>query len=655
MATHSSGSSSSRHEDPKSLAISTPSPIDQLPPEVLERVFLYCVDDASVAIADIRDHRWCFSTTKALYWIRITYVCRRWRRIAIGYPMLWTHVPGLLSAKWITAFFQRSTPFPLDIDIALDHWFKDQDLLPLLQGEHHRIRQLYVCFRGGGDYLLFYDLSTNLGSLISYLVAQASMPMLESFAIDVGFLASRGFQFPVSAFEKNAPCLRELSLSHGIYLRGPSVLNALLHLHYHIRCSLEDMASVGAIMPNLQTLELGCFYANGITQPGPPCLPSLRWLKVCHWDCSLSYLPIVFHLAPNVEEILILKCSKEEERVASAQSKLSNVPSSLRELSISLDAMNQARALTSIPLLPSVHLRLQVGFGGAGNHVYGDLADLLANQFHRGPSAGGVEDATNFSVRGLALRYEKGTFALQCFRQSDNSDAVLTISYPASATESSLSGTRSLCNILPFQNVHTIHLQVSPGDNASHSSWMAVLRCMPHIRDLRLVQSAVAQVLLEVVNFAKRRRDVEGQKSKKGIPLLKYALPSLQRLVLERPQTAKALLEHPIWIFELLDRLLSDPKKPVVDDDQQQTAMAQTKGKRKQKQKQEQGQKQKKQKKKANGETGGQDSGSRVVDIAPMPTSWSLDEVVLMACGLAPRDVKVLEMHVRRVVVIRST
>ncbi|KAA1477799.1 hypothetical protein DENSPDRAFT_845010 [Dentipellis sp. KUC8613] len=626
---------------------------DRLPPEILERVFLHCVADTPVAIADVRDHRWCFAGTKVPDWIRITYVCRRWRRIAIGYPMLWTHVMGLLSMKWISTFFQRSEPFPLDIDIELESWVEDKNLLRLLQGELHRIRQLYVYYRGVVYYSHFDHVSVSLDTLISCSVAQTPMPMLESFAIDVTSLPFLGFDFPVATFEHNAPCLRELSFCRNIRLGDSSALNALLHVHYHMRCSPEDVASIGATAPNLQTLELGCFFVDKVTEPEPPCLSSLRWLKVCFWDCSLLHLLSVFYMAPNVEEIHIPKCSKEERGALLQQCGI--IPSSLRELVISLNAMTQAQALSTIPLLSSVHLRLQVDFGSCGNHAFGELADHLADHLHRRVSA--VPDATDLAIRGLALRRDKKTIALRCFRRPDPDDAdatVLTISYFAIATKPSLFGAHSLCNTLDLSNVHIAHIQIQPSPqdaipDTNHSDWMPVLLCMPELRDLRLEQCAVAEVLLDVFHFAQRRRETEDKESQQGMTWLKYALPSLERLVLERPLTADPFPLHPSWIFGLLSRLLGDDAKKQAKIRQQHMVAVQRKRKGKEEKKNmEKG-------KEPNKETAGQGSESKVVDVAPLLTSCSLDEVVLIGCGLAPEDVKALEMDVRRVVVIHSS
>ena len=44
----------------------------------------------------------------AFGWLRITFVCRRWRYIAIEYPFLWTQLTYNLGPRWLDEFIVRS-------------------------------------------------------------------------------------------------------------------------------------------------------------------------------------------------------------------------------------------------------------------------------------------------------------------------------------------------------------------------------------------------------------------------------------------------------------------------------------------------------------------------------------------------------------------
>lgn len=49
------------------------------------------------------------STNRSPTWISITYVCRRWRAVAIGFQDLWSTITPDLSPKWVLAFLKRSS------------------------------------------------------------------------------------------------------------------------------------------------------------------------------------------------------------------------------------------------------------------------------------------------------------------------------------------------------------------------------------------------------------------------------------------------------------------------------------------------------------------------------------------------------------------
>ena len=50
-------------------------------------------------------------------WISITYVCRRWRMVALSFQQLWSTVPPNLSSKWVLTFLKRSPYRPLHVSL----------------------------------------------------------------------------------------------------------------------------------------------------------------------------------------------------------------------------------------------------------------------------------------------------------------------------------------------------------------------------------------------------------------------------------------------------------------------------------------------------------------------------------------------------------
>ncbi|KAI0252029.1 hypothetical protein BJV78DRAFT_386210 [Lactifluus subvellereus] len=72
----------------------------EVPTEILRVIFLLCIGDP---VSTNRSQK--YPPT----WISITYVCRRWRAVAIGFQDLWSTITPDLSPKWTLAFLKRSS------------------------------------------------------------------------------------------------------------------------------------------------------------------------------------------------------------------------------------------------------------------------------------------------------------------------------------------------------------------------------------------------------------------------------------------------------------------------------------------------------------------------------------------------------------------
>ncbi|KAI0046672.1 hypothetical protein FA95DRAFT_1679633 [Auriscalpium vulgare] len=84
-----------------------------LPDEILEKLFvlLFALEPPD------RESVWCIKAS--------THVCSAWRRVALGYPPLWTTISlPLPSEKWVSAMVARSKSFPLSITatVGSDHF-----------------------------------------------------------------------------------------------------------------------------------------------------------------------------------------------------------------------------------------------------------------------------------------------------------------------------------------------------------------------------------------------------------------------------------------------------------------------------------------------------------------------------------------------------
>ncbi|KAI0051988.1 hypothetical protein FA95DRAFT_1451575, partial [Auriscalpium vulgare] len=87
--------------------------IVRLPPEILTIIFMH-VSPPEVR-CDWADRVWVDESLADIGWIAITHVCRRWRQVAIGYPLLWTNIDFSYGRAWTQAFLSRARSAPLSI------------------------------------------------------------------------------------------------------------------------------------------------------------------------------------------------------------------------------------------------------------------------------------------------------------------------------------------------------------------------------------------------------------------------------------------------------------------------------------------------------------------------------------------------------------
>ncbi|KAI0064196.1 hypothetical protein BV25DRAFT_1823153 [Artomyces pyxidatus] len=77
-------------------------PISRLPPEIMSRVFSFCVPDLHA-----------YDTN--LEWIKISHVCTRWRTVALNSTNIWSEVYLQWGEEWVGEMLARSKGTPVDI------------------------------------------------------------------------------------------------------------------------------------------------------------------------------------------------------------------------------------------------------------------------------------------------------------------------------------------------------------------------------------------------------------------------------------------------------------------------------------------------------------------------------------------------------------
>lgn len=94
-------------------------PISQIPNEVLEKIFHFCLDRQERHYQRRVFAAGCVYLRLTPYpeWLQITRVCSRWRRVALGYSRLWSTI-ACDSRKWFDLCIERLPPKQV-IDVAL--------------------------------------------------------------------------------------------------------------------------------------------------------------------------------------------------------------------------------------------------------------------------------------------------------------------------------------------------------------------------------------------------------------------------------------------------------------------------------------------------------------------------------------------------------
>ncbi|ETW83634.1 hypothetical protein HETIRDRAFT_312301, partial [Heterobasidion irregulare TC 32-1] len=96
------------HRDPTIIALQAYNealPIFRFPNEILQIIFGICHDG------------WESPLLRLPSWLSITYVCSRWRAVALGYSRLWSTI-SLSTPEWVQLCIARS-PSKCCLDITL--------------------------------------------------------------------------------------------------------------------------------------------------------------------------------------------------------------------------------------------------------------------------------------------------------------------------------------------------------------------------------------------------------------------------------------------------------------------------------------------------------------------------------------------------------
>lgn len=182
-------------------------PIHQLPNEILEEIF-----QISVSMKVWNSYHYIIITTPSIAWVKLTHVCHRWRRVALGCPRLWSEFSDRISKRWAEAFMTRSLPRPIDPTVYFDYEKKAVPEMVLAQSA--RIRNL--------------DISGDARVVGWFINSLANPPIPQLAELTVSYPSSwwpSAVSVP-AALIASAVCLRTLRLGNGVWVGDLSKIMA---------------------------------------------------------------------------------------------------------------------------------------------------------------------------------------------------------------------------------------------------------------------------------------------------------------------------------------------------------------------------------------------------------------------------------------------
>ncbi|KAJ8502724.1 hypothetical protein ONZ45_g11494 [Pleurotus djamor] len=285
--------------------------VNQLPTDVLERIFLFVKDEAESAEP--------FSCEAYSEWTVLLYVCRTWHDIIIDTPRLWSTIE--LSSPHARQMLARSKAAPLRVSIEgpIDPSDSFWPLLCSVISQSSRLQELMI------DFTNFDTFSRAFASVSR----TESAPLLQKLAINIEHVTGT-----VSGhFWEDLPALQFLALSYAPLPPGLRPMPNLTTLNIGGDPPLTDSLSSPSLLhilqssPAMQIIDIE-FLCGPSAPPDflPISLPSLKLLHLGSYEAST--ISILSNLAvPPSTKIEIFYNDVESDALKTAD--LSGLKSSI--------------------------------------------------------------------------------------------------------------------------------------------------------------------------------------------------------------------------------------------------------------------------------------------------------------------------------------
>ncbi|KAF5325423.1 hypothetical protein D9619_010021 [Psilocybe cf. subviscida] len=254
--------------------------VSKLPDEILLRIFLILRDSSGRHLRD---------------WHQVTHTCRYWRGVAIGSPLLWTHLFEDTSPAFIQLMLERSRSAPLEVEL-LKSEHSTRALTIILQ-EIERIRTLNL-------YFMPCDLLDTVYDIVASFGRDWEASLLGSLMVGISSGPRPASVKTITDVFRPTRLLRRLTLSGGYYHWDMFPLP-------NLTCLCLEGESLGEVsgaqfmetLRQMQNLEVLKMHWDGmhisqfppIPRPQPVHLPCLQKLEIrdghqVHLESFLSLL-----------------------------------------------------------------------------------------------------------------------------------------------------------------------------------------------------------------------------------------------------------------------------------------------------------------------------------------------------------------------------
>ncbi|TEB31496.1 hypothetical protein FA13DRAFT_330577 [Coprinellus micaceus] len=476
---------------------------NSLPPEILSNIFL-CL------LLDVRTNIGGLTAEESMEWVRVTYVCRHWREVALGCQTLWAHL-SFASPEFTEIMLARAKNAPLHVE-SFDDWGRPRtfEILGRVLSQTERLRVVR---------LRFFDRYVDAGtftSILSNLISPA--PLLETLSLSCHH-ETPPTQLPVA------------------FTAGPNAAPKLTYL-YLLNVAVPSWDSL-PLARGLTTLYLDTEIDDSLPNPGRP-----TWRQLLG---SLSSMP-------SLQE-LILHRFLPQDRPPSSQAPSTPLHLANIESLILTDSTPSIEALLKSVLIPNTaYVRL----------VMIDLPAIdpirkLVSAFAR---------SCNFQARTALREFQVGEDDGPDFHWTSHSTSPGTHppQFNASLSSALDRGGRT-AEILPVLKEQLDLSQLTSLTVAHHSSltvadWKATFAGLPHLSTISLESCIVPYAFLKTLASEPSTLERDSMERDSTIPP-QPNFPSLTRLALEEvhfdSDTATAL------ISSLNTRLMKTSQMPDVE------------------------------------------------------------------------------------------